>query len=443
MPGEPLPIPSQLRRGSWTVSLRVMLGALVILPCLLAWTLNEFRRYTHELTALKVLHPKLIGADTPVVHTTFANVGGWLGYPYAGHSTREITLGQCTVEDRDLEQILQLQNLESINFHQGPYTPQAFTRLLALPKLKSIRLAYCKPFSSPLVGFWDGPPSDDNEFQEWTISYWPPAIAIPGLNSGRTVQPFPDPRLSGYVLTDAHFAAFAQATQLKHLTIAYFPTDAAFLTRLPRHARLESLNLNGTELNDDVIRATPRLETLISLSVWDTRVTGVGLSRFPHLQVLDLGQNQISHAAICELSQLPALRELNLVGTPVDGDWIAPLAAIRSLRKLHVFEGEFRTGELATLARLRPDLEVSFSRYPDLRTNDLAQVVPLQYTPGQPATYVIPQLMIQEWPPDPSQPRYLPAVDSNSPNVTPVYSNPSTSSYSYPSTPFQTNPSTD
>jgi hypothetical protein len=96
-----------------------------------------------------------------------------------------------------------------------------------------------------------------------------------------------------------------------------------------RHCRLCALlNLDGTLVDDDMMRVIGSLPLLQFLSLIGTKVTDTGLTSVTHLDRLEhlsLSGPSITDASVPSLIQLKSLRVLKLVGTRVTGNGLAKL----------------------------------------------------------------------------------------------------------------------
>jgi hypothetical protein len=153
------------------------------------------------------------------------------------------------------------------------------------------------------------------------------------------------------------------------------------------------VDLSGTDVTDNDLKALTPLASLVSLDLHGTRVTGSGLEALAHLKklerlylsdsalddrdsgitdrglkgvgklrnltILHLGGTHISNAGVKNLAQLVNLRELSLMGTDITDDGLKHLAALTSLTRLGLEFTKIGDDGLKQLAPLKNLSELS------------------------------------------------------------------------------------
>ena len=99
------------------------------------------------------------------------------------------------------------------------------------------------------------------------------------------------------------------------------------------------------------------LNELRSLSLTETRVTGVGIEHLDpqakvHLIQLNLRDALISPAGLQEVAKLPSLMFLKLAGSPMDDHGVAALKGHRKLKVIDLADTRVSDKGLATLVQI-------------------------------------------------------------------------------------------
>ena len=120
--------------------------------------------------------------------------------------------------------------------------------------------------------------------------------------------------------------------------------------------RLRSLNLRGTDLSDDGLVRLKDLAALRELQLADTLVTGtslVSLRRFKKLRILSLGGRiAFLPSSLVEFENLKELAELSLYGEGINDEACHHLSLLRGLRKLSFYFSQISSVGLAELKGL-------------------------------------------------------------------------------------------
>lgn len=103
---------------------------------------------------------------------------------------------------------------------------------------------------------------------------------------------------------------------------------------LPALPRINSVNADGTALNDEQAAVLGQLTTLQDLVLSHTQVTDAGVAKLRslrNLKSLHLADTAVTGASLATLAELSALSVLDLSNTKIGGDF----AALRGLQKLN------------------------------------------------------------------------------------------------------------
>lgn len=122
-------------------------------------------------------------------------------------------------------------------------------------------------------------------------------------------------------------------------------TDHEIRALLRQNPDLEWLNLNGTNVTDEVLDDLAVASNLSELCVSNTAITDTGLShlsRATRLTKLLLAGTAITDDGLIHLRALPNLRKLHIQNTPITDTGLAPLHGLSQLESLLV-EGTFVT----------------------------------------------------------------------------------------------------
>ena len=199
---------------------------------------------------------------------------------------RTLSLRSTQVTDDGLAALSQARNLETLVLEFTRVRGPGLVHLEHLPKLAVLSL-------NP----------NRNTADKTQIDLSPLAEGFLGLRALK---------VGGNNLTDAHLASVATVKSLQTLTfrtLGFTKFTDAGLAPLANLTNLRELRING------------------SVKVTDAGM--VHLTKLNRLEKLDLGRTQISSAAAASLGKLPALKELEVVGSGFGPD------GIQALRKLN------------------------------------------------------------------------------------------------------------
>jgi Leucine-rich repeat (LRR) protein len=195
---------------------------------------------------------------------------------------RSVNLVSTQVDDAGLAVLANAKNLETLNLNFTKVRGSGLVHLAGLPKLVSITL-------NP----------NRNTADKTQIDLSPLGKGFPSL-SILTV--------GGNRITDAHLASLANLKNLQSVTfrtLGFTQITDVGLAAVANFPKLRELRINGS-----------------------VKVTDVGvahLAKLNKLEKLDLGRTRISSASAAVLGKLPALKELEVVGSGFGPDGIVTL----------------------------------------------------------------------------------------------------------------------
>lgn len=144
--------------------------------------------------------------------------------------------------------------------------------------------------------------------------------------------------LSDTSVSDAGMAHLATMDRLLQLALANTRVTGSGVSRLERLASLERLWLDSTKLGDDGVEMIAR--------------------SFPRLEILFIGQTEVTDAGVAEIARLSNLAVLSLENTPVTDASVPILAGLGSLRRVNLRGTAVTPVGIETLSTQRPELRV-------------------------------------------------------------------------------------
>jgi hypothetical protein len=195
---------------------------------------------------------------------------------------------------------------------------------------------------------------------------------------GRLADSYGD-RIEGLYLdnagvTDAGLRHLKRMTRLRQLRIRHLPfrvrrgaparpitfTDAG-MVHLKGLTRLESLNLIGLPITDAGLEAISDLPALTDLGLFRTSVQGTSLARLkslPRLSSIGLDQSAITEDGLRALAGATSLETLSLRGVPLTKEALPRLRAIPRLQVLQITGSGLLEEEVLDLVESRPEVKV-------------------------------------------------------------------------------------
>ena len=322
---------------------------------------------------------------------------------------KELKLDGCDwIEDQHLAKLASLRQLEVIGLAETSISMAGLKQLRALPKLKFLNLDGCSQITDewikPLIRLcdqrgihlslsWteitpDGLAELRQALPAGSVEMRPESmIGLRGvgergfftINERGDVWAFRRRLdMDGMVtlLQPGDLSVVGRIPNLRELNLEQTNVDDQMLDELPPMPGLETLRLSATSVTDDGLSILSRFPNLTSLWMIDLEIEGRGLARLrdvPRLVTLKLQVNQgdevlsylkhltelrslaitapLSNGAMNHLSQFPNLRFLALTGTSIGAEGIADLMQ-SSVSELRFEEGSLSDDDIDSLARL-------------------------------------------------------------------------------------------
>ncbi len=324
---------------------------------------------------------------------------------------KELRLDECDwLQDSDLGRLTPLKRLESLSLSQTKLTAALTDHLQNLPRLRVLNLDRCSAIDDSsveaLIRLCEHRPVN--------LSLSGTEITAEGLSQLRKALPShaihlrPDTMVGlreiggrGHFTTNelGEVWGFRRRADIDGMVYPLLPGDLKLLSNvagivdinlddtnvddtmlleLGQLSRLETLRLSATRITDEGLKVLAGLPNLKTLTLMDNDIDGSGLSNLrhtpqltnlriqthsgdtvlPHLQDL----NDLQMLSICapitdvgieQLTTLPKLRYLALIGTKVRAAGIAKLDASRSLTELRFDGGSIDDSDIDSVAGLK------------------------------------------------------------------------------------------
>lgn len=140
--------------------------------------------------------------------------------------------------------------------------------------------------------------------------------------------------------------------------------SADFFATLSALPNLRRLNLDGTNVTDDMLRSfagAPMIESITFVVTTDLH--GASLDRFTSLKELVVHDSHFDDTGVRALIHLSHLSTLDLCFTHITPEALTYLTDMKSLRKLHLPEKQFKDHpKLEQFRASRPDVEVTLGQ---------------------------------------------------------------------------------
>ena len=149
--------------------------------------------------------------------------------------------------------------------------------------------------------------------------------------------------LDGNPVDDAALASIAGAPELERLSLKNSTMSDSAFDQLAELENLKALHLDGNkdllgrQFSEQVKQGNFR--NLEELTAAQTQVGYYGLAnirQIPNLQVLELGDAQLTADSLNTISQCSKLRRLGISGAPIADNALQPLTKLRSLEELNL-----------------------------------------------------------------------------------------------------------
>ncbi|MDB5386931.1 MAG: hypothetical protein JWM11_2577 [Planctomycetaceae bacterium] len=152
------------------------------------------------------------------------------------------------------------------------------------------------------------------------------------------------------------FAALSQFKELRALFLHGVPFDNDACQHIRNLANLQLLDIVGSKVNDEGLKAIAAITSLNDLALSNTNVTDAGLQQLKSLQglgILRLGGTRITNAGLKVISELPSLHTLDIWGTDISDEGLQHLLASPVLFHLDLRESNISDAGLNRLQSLK------------------------------------------------------------------------------------------
>ena len=203
--------------------------------------------------------------------------------------------------DADLAKVARLPHLQSINLAYTRITDQGLEHLAPLEHVKVLKLYYAESVTDEGIAH---------------LKHWKNLEHLD---------------LRGTKVTSTLFEHIARMTSLRFLDVGYSRVNDDSFELLENLDQLEHLAFGGNKMSGTALPSLKLLPALKELSVsghqrtdsglWSVAVTDFNIghiAQLPRLEVLDLGETNVSDRGIAELARLKNLHTLDLQGDPGD-----------------------------------------------------------------------------------------------------------------------------
>lgn len=163
-------------------------------------------------------------------------------------------------------------------------------------------------------------------------------------------------------MQDDAIPELAELTMLRYFRISGEKIDNAFMEHLAKAKDLQFLKMNYIEIDTDHFQHIREMTELTNLTIRFTRLTN---EHFSHMQWLrKLTQVEIyectgfDYRAVRNLSDLPVLRRLSLVGARLEDAAIKPIQSMKQLEHLNIDKTGVSPKGLVQLQLALPDCKI-------------------------------------------------------------------------------------
>lgn len=274
------------------------------------------------------------------------------------HTVETLTLENVAITDETVRVLQQMKSLKDLNIISHTITPGELSRLAAIPTFHDLRLgldaannanlAVVKPLASlSSLVLIEGPLTDEGLR---SLQGTPNLAAIQliflskitpdGIQELATLSKLESLELNSLPNSNANWKAVGQITSLKSLRVVGtgidpFQASQKELSYLNTLTNLEVLDLPQVPFDDQTLKAVRSMGKLQKFRCLGPRVTDdglVSLQGLVNLETLKLTHAKISIDGLEQLSQMPALQEVDLgkLDVTFNGKTVSPPATISS-----------------------------------------------------------------------------------------------------------------
>lgn len=314
-------------------------------------------------------------ADAPVEVTEVAQLPSQR-FHIVGISNRQ----SRDIDDAVVGQFKQLKQLAELDLDGSAISDDGVDALREIPTLRKINLGYLRiakrsadELSQVLPDaevVWHGP--RDRAAAQWVLEQGG-KVRIRASESQLVSQAAALPDNRDFILEEIHLvnlpkldetelAVCRDLSGLKKLYVSGTKLTAAGLAQITGCHQVELLAITGEQLQGDFL-------PLI-------------VAQFPALRQLYLADTELDGKQLNQLKKLPELRQLSLAGTPVQDEDLAPLEALPHLTWLSLDGTNITDAALPHLVRLK---QLSVLSLDDQLVSQDQQMLPDELLPDQPA----------------------------------------------------------
>lgn len=221
--------------------------------------------------------------------------------------------GDHTVEDRQIDWMLQLTGIKRLAIRQSALTDLGWQKLSKLSAVEHLDLRETD--------------IDNDQLQR----------LVGGMNNIRSLK------LGGVSgrcrVSDAGLEALCRLPNVKSISLDGLAITVAGLKHLAQCKQLAELNLAKTGIADDALESVGQLESLRKLRLAGNAISAAGLHHLSTkaLQELDLSECPgVNDQAMLEIGRLSKLKKLNLWSCPVTDQGLEQLAQMPELQWLNL-----------------------------------------------------------------------------------------------------------
>ncbi len=168
--------------------------------------------------------------------------------------------------------------------------------------------------------------------------------------------------LQGTDLTDEGIKALSPLTKLRRLNICDTLVTQKGLAVLKNMPFLDNLNLSRLTLGDGVVEQLKPLSNLQQLDLCGTQLKEkslLQLPRFDKLLTLNIGRNNVSDKCLVSLLKYKNLHALDVMDTWITGEGLKKLKGLPKLRIIVIRDASLKNGEKEQLRKLFPLVKIN------------------------------------------------------------------------------------